>query len=116
MDDLDKYTSYLGETVSVEIDRPLGSRHPKFGFIYEVNYGFIPNTKAGDGHEIDAWVLGVAEPVDTYTGQCIAVIVRHDDNENKLVISPVKLTPAEIYARIDFVEKHYKTELIIHDG
>ncbi len=36
---------YLGEKVKVKIDRPIGSKHPTHGFLYEVNYGFISNTK-----------------------------------------------------------------------
>ena len=31
---------YLGKTVNVEIDRPMGSKHPKHGFIYPVNHGY----------------------------------------------------------------------------
>lgn len=27
-------SNYLGQTVSVVMDRPLGSKHPKHGFIY----------------------------------------------------------------------------------
>ena len=34
---------FLGQKVNVIIDRPLGSKHPKHGFTYEVNYGYIPN-------------------------------------------------------------------------
>ena len=35
---------YLNKIVKVKIDRPLGSKHPKYNFIYPVNYGYIPNT------------------------------------------------------------------------
>ena len=41
--------TYLGKEVKVIIDRPLGSCHPKFDMIYPINYGYIPNTVAGDG-------------------------------------------------------------------
>ena len=41
---------YLGKKVKVEMDRPLGSTHPKHGFVYPVNYGFIPNTEIGRAH------------------------------------------------------------------
>lgn len=37
--------NYIGKIINVKIDRPLGSTHPKHGFIYPVNYGYIPNTK-----------------------------------------------------------------------
>ena len=49
---------YLGKKVSIEIDRPLGTRHPKHGFMYMINYGFIPNTVSGDGEELDAYLVG----------------------------------------------------------
>ena len=31
---------YLEKTLEVKIDRPFGSKHPKHGFIYPVNYGY----------------------------------------------------------------------------
>ena len=35
----------LGKIVTVKIDRPIGSSHPKYtDMIYPVNYGYIPNT------------------------------------------------------------------------
>ena len=41
------------------IDRPLGSAHPQHpDLVYPVNYGYIPNTEAGDLDPIDAYVLG----------------------------------------------------------
>lgn len=51
--------NYIGKIVKVKIDRPLGSKHPKFDMIYPVNYGYIPGTISGDGEELDAYVLGV---------------------------------------------------------
>lgn len=41
--------NYLNQNVRVKVDRPLGSKHPKHGFIYPVNYGFVPDTISGDG-------------------------------------------------------------------
>ena len=43
--------SYIGKLVEVKIDRPMGSKHPKYGFIYPVNYGYVPNTISGDGDD-----------------------------------------------------------------
>jgi inorganic pyrophosphatase len=113
MDDLKKYTNFLGKEVAVDIDRPMGSPHPRFGFIYEVNYGFIPDTQAGDGHEIDVYVLGIDVAVSEHTGRCIAVVVRHDDDENKLVVGPAGMTPTHIMEQINFVESYYETEIIL---
>lgn len=39
-----KLSQYLNQTVSVKMDRPLGSLHPKHNFKYEVNYGYVPDT------------------------------------------------------------------------
>jgi inorganic pyrophosphatase len=82
-------TAFLGRVVRVEIDRPLGSRHPDWGFVYPVNYGFVPGVEAPDGEELDAYVLGVSEAVEEFTGRCIAVIHRLDDDDDKLVLAPI---------------------------
>ena len=75
---------YLGKIVEVKIDRPLGSKHPKHGFIYQVNYGYIPNTISGDGEELDAYVLGEHEPIEKFEGEVIAIIHRTNDDDDKL--------------------------------
>jgi len=36
---------FLNKEVKVIIDRPLGSKHPKFAFEYPINYGYIPYKK-----------------------------------------------------------------------
>ena len=79
---------YLNKTIKAKIDRPIGSLHPKHGFKYSVNYGYVPNTKASDGEEIDAYVLGVDKPLQEFTGKCIAIIHRLNDDDDKLVIVP----------------------------
>jgi len=48
---------FLGKEVKVIMDRPLGSKHPKHGFEYEANYGYVPNTISPDGEELDAYYL-----------------------------------------------------------
>ena len=61
--------NYLNQNVRVKVDRPLGSKHAKNGFIYPVNYGFVPDTISGDGEELDCYVLGVFEPLNEFTGK-----------------------------------------------
>lgn len=112
MDEVAKYTQFLGQHVHVKIDRPLGSKHPRLDFIYQTNYGFIPGTRAGDGDEIDAYVLGEEEPLASYDGICIAVVVRKDDDEHKLVVAHQDLSERTINERVGFVEDYYDTELI----
>jgi inorganic pyrophosphatase len=77
---------YINKTVKVKIDRELGSKHPKHGFIYTVNYGYLPGTISGDGEELDCYVLGVFETISEFEGKCIAIIQRTNDNDDKLII------------------------------
>ncbi len=116
MDNVDLYTKYLGKKVKVEIDRPKGSSHPRLDFIYETNYGFLPGTRAGDGQEIDAYVLGEDSALTDFEGKCVAVIVRKDDDEHKLVVSNQLFEPSRIVDETAFVEKYFDTELILEQN
>jgi inorganic pyrophosphatase len=59
MDYNNDFWEYLNKLVmenEIIIDRPKGTRHPKFdNMIYELDYGYIKNTKAMDGNEIDVF-------------------------------------------------------------
>jgi len=39
----------------VVIDRPSGSKHPRYDITYAVDYGYLANTNAMDGGGIDVW-------------------------------------------------------------
>ena len=101
---------YIGKRLHIKIDRSLGSKHPKHGFIYPINYGYVPNTISGDGEELDAYLLGVFEPVDEYDGKCIAVIHRTNDNDDKLIVVPIDKNYSNdaIEALVEFQEKYFK--------
>ena len=75
---------YIGKTLTIQIDRPLGSRHPEHGFFYSLNYGYLPGVISGDGEELDAYVLGLFEPLDTFTGFCIAVLHRLEEADDRV--------------------------------
>ncbi len=81
---------YLGKEVEVVMDRPLGSKHPKHGFVYPVNYGYIPGTVSGDGEELDVYVLGEDKPLKTFKGVVRAIIHRTNDNDDKLVVTSLE--------------------------
>ena len=105
---------YIGKPVLVKMDRPYGSKHAKHGFIYPVNYGFIPNTISGDGEELDAYVLGVFEPIDEFKGKVIAVINRTNDDDDKLVVCPENknYTNEQIDALTEFQERFFEHKII----
>lgn len=112
---------YLGKTVTVVIDRPIGYHHVTKGIHlhYTVNYGFLPEVIGGDGEEQDVYILGVSEPLETFTGRIIGVVRRGDDNEDKFVAAPegVPFTAKQILEEIYFVEKYFdSTVSSIFDG
>ena len=103
-------------TVKVQIDRPLGSAHPNFpDLIYPVNYGFIPGLLAPDGEEQDAYVLGLDVPVESFTGERIAVIHRTDDVETKWVVVPTgqRLSAAQIMEQVFFQERFFQSSVAL---
>ena len=104
----------LGKEVSVEFDRPLGTNHPKHGFVYEVNYGFIKDIIAPDGEELDAYYLGAEQPLENATGKVIAIAHRENNDDDKLIVAPegVDFTDEEILQKINFQEKWFKTKIV----
>lgn len=105
---------YLGKIVNVKMDRKLGSIHPKHGFVYPVNYGYIPCTVSGDGEELDAYVLGEHMPLDEFTGRVIAIIHRTNDDDDKLVVMKDgrNYTDDQIRALTEFQEQYFKSEIL----
>lgn len=100
------------KTVTVTIDRPLGSVHPKHpDLYYPVNYGYVEGIPAPDGDWQDAYVLGISEPVASFTGEVIAVIHRRDDVEDKWVVAPrgLRLAEEEIISQTFFQERYFDT-------
>ena len=105
---------FLDKYLQVKIDRPLGSKHPKYDSIYPINYEFIPNTLSGDGEELDCYILGVFEPIESFTGKCVAIIHRLNDNDDKLVLVPEdkKYTDDEIRVLTEFQERFFESIII----
>lgn len=100
-------SAFLGETVTVQVDRPIGYRHNDM--IYPINYGFLPGVMGGDGEEQDAYILGVDEPVRSFTGKVVGVIRRHNDCEDKLVVAPEgkEYHQGEIAEAVWFQEQYF---------
>lgn len=110
--------SYIGKTVTVTMDRPIGTEHPKHeGLIYPINYGYIADLLGGDGEEQDVYLLGVDKPVDSAECVIIASIMRQNDNEDKWVAVPKELYGSELCCECNiihetyFQEKYYTSEI-----
>jgi len=109
--------SYLGKNVTVEIDRPIGTPHPKHPeIIYPINYGYIPNVFGGDGEELDVYILGIDERIgegERTAVKIIGIVYRKNDVEDKLVACPegLKYTAEEIERIISFQEQFYDSHV-----
>jgi len=68
----------------IVIDRPKGTKHPRFDFIFPLDYGYLKDTFSMDGSGIDIWRGSLSCSV------CDAVICTVDllkkDSEIKLLV------------------------------
>lgn len=107
--------AYMGQTVDVIIDRPIGYHHvtKDVPLDYTVNYGYLPGVMGGDGDEQDVYVLGVDEPLERFTGRIIGAIRRRDDNEDKLVAAPEGMVfhQGQIAQAVQFVEQYFDSKV-----
>lgn len=106
---------YLGQVVTIAIDRPIGYVHHKktYTLVYPINYGYIPNVMGGDGEELDVYLVGVSEPFSTFRGRIVGIVYRENDVEDKLIMAPVgqQWNAAQIAEAISFQEKYYRTRI-----
>jgi 8-oxo-dGTP pyrophosphatase MutT (NUDIX family) len=102
---------YLGKTVHMVVDRPIGYCHGDI--VYPINYGYIPGVIAEDGEEQDAYLLGVSEPVSSFDGRVIGVVRRRNDCEDKLVVAPegMRFHQGEIAEAVHFQEQYFDSSI-----
>ena len=98
---------FLGKSVHVVVDRPIGYRHG--GLVYPVNYGYIPGITAGDGEEQDAYILGVSQPLSEFDGRVVGAIRRKNDVEDKLIVAPegTVFHQGQIAEAVHFQERYF---------
>lgn len=103
--------AFLGKTVRIVIDRPVGFVH--CGTAYPINYGYIPNTTGGDGEEIDVYLLGVSCPVKSFVCRVIGIVYREDDCEEKLIAAPegMAFSREEMEQAVYFQERFFKSRV-----
>lgn len=103
---------FLGKTVHVEVDRPIGYHHGDI--VYPVNYGYIPGILAGDGEEQDAYILGVTEPLTAFDGRVVGAVCRRNDCEDKLIVAPEGMVfhQGQIAEAVHFQEQYFDSYLV----
>lgn len=68
----------------IAIDRPKGTKHPRFDFIFPLDYGYLKDTSSMDGGGIDIWRGSLSDSVcDTVV--CTVDLLKKD-SEIKLLI------------------------------
>ena len=106
----------IGDIVKVTVDRAMGTYHPEHpDMYYPINYGYIEGIMATDGEEQDAYILGVEEPLNEFTGKIIAIIHRNDDIEEKWVVAPVdiKFSEDQIMKQVHFQEQYFDSKIMM---
>ena len=101
----------LGKKVTVIVDHPYGSFHPILpDVVYTCNYGYVD---ALDEEEFqNAYVYGIQEPIDTFTGFVIAIIYHRDETETRWVVSGSLLyDKQDVINAIGEMEQEYDTRI-----
>jgi inorganic pyrophosphatase len=84
----------------IMIDRPCGSHHPRFPeFIYPLDYGYLQNTRGGDGQSVDIWKGSLTE------NKVVGVVGTLDSKKSD---AELKLLVACTEAEIQIVESFYQ--------
>lgn len=75
----------LVESSRIIIDRPKGSRHPRYPEdIYPLDYGYLEATIAGDGQGIDVW--RGSSPTQAVTTIILTIDLVKRDSEIKILL------------------------------
>lgn len=95
----------LAASGKIVIDRPKGSRHPKYSHIvYELDYGYIDGSTSMDGAGIDVWRGSLADTA--VNAIIITVDLAKRDSEIKLLVGCTEDEMATVY------KFHNSTELM----
>ncbi len=93
-----EFLDKLIATSTITIDRPAGSRHPRYPQItYPLDYGYLDETSSADGDGIDLW-LG-SQPEKRLEAIVVIVDLQKRDSEIKLLLG---CTPAETETILHF--------------
>lgn len=80
-----EYIDRLIAESDIIIDRPKGTVHPVYGFLYPVDYGYLSGTSSMDGGGIDVW-SGSGERKKADALICTVDMVKKD-SEIKILFS-----------------------------
>lgn len=106
----------IGKKVTVIIDRSYGSMHPTLSdVIYPYNSGYVQQDLAKDDFSFqDAYVIGVEEPLEKFTGYVVGIIYHKDEATSKWIVAPagLEIDQDRIIQLLGIEEQFYETRFI----
>ena len=109
-----RHWSRLGKTVTVTVDRPMGSVHPdRPDLVYPINCGYPKDLSIPGEGRLGVYILGVSHPVTTFTGRVIALLFRENGEGVRWVVAPQgrEYDQARIFSEVWFRERDFKSTM-----
>lgn len=70
---------------NLKIERPKGTSHPRYpSLVYPLDYGYLQDTRSGDGSDIDVWIGSLSS--QTVTAVICGVALEKRDTEIKILL------------------------------
>jgi inorganic pyrophosphatase len=102
----------LAASGRVELDRPRGSRHPRWPeIVYPLDYGCLADVRSSDGGMLDIWVGSLAER--RVTGVVCTVDLHKRDSEVKVLLG---CTPDEMRVILAFHNTESQSGILVERG
>lgn len=111
--------SLLGKTVEIIVDQPYGSLDQRTEGIRTLNGGYVKEKITMMDTEVKpAYVVGVQQPVETFTGVVIGLIYHRDDHLIRIIAAPcgMLIDRKAVIEQIGMTEQYYESRMIFADG
>lgn len=106
---------YLGEYVTVIIDRPIGTHNFERDYVYPVNYGYIPEIKAKDGKPVEAYLLGEFEVITSCEAYVEGILETNEVQRLILCKEEGQYSEEQMESLVEFNERFYDSEIITEE-
>jgi len=109
-----RHWSRLGQTITVTVDRPMGSTHPdRPDLVYPINCGYPRDITIPGESRLGVYILGIGHPVRVFTGRVIAILFRENGEGVRWVVAPPgrEYDQARIYAELWFRERDFRSTM-----
>ena len=107
---------WLNQQVHVTVELPYGSYHPLYpDEEVTANKGYV-DEKMEEGEVLPAYVVGINEPLDSFTGTVIGVVYRRGtDGYSLIVAKDTAVSKEDVIRSIAFEEQYFDTQILWAD-